>query len=42
MIFIDCDDVNSDDYDVEFAKELKAMLDESSEEKGDKSCFKKC
>ena len=40
MIFIDCGDGNSDDYDVEFAKELKAMLDKLSEEKGDKLCFK--
>ena len=32
MIFIDCGDGNSDDYDSKFVKELKVMLDELSEE----------
>lgn len=42
MIFIDCGDGNFDDYDVEFTEELKAMLDELLEEKGDRLCFKIC
>ena len=29
MIFIDCGDGNPDDYDIEFAKKLRTMLDES-------------
>ena len=32
MIFIDCGDGNPDDYDIEFAKKLRTMLDESKDE----------